>query len=69
MSHEPLVRVTVTLPRPLADRLHAFRDKYRFSASSIIEHAVTAYFEHTDGLALIEDLLARGASRRRRRPG
>lgn len=67
MTHQPLVRVTVTLPRSLAERLDAFRVSQRFSVSSIIEHAVTAYFEHKHENALNEDLLARGASRRRKR--
>lgn len=67
MVYQPLVRVTVTLPRPLAERLNAFRDSHRLSVSSIVEHTISAYLERSQDGALIEDLLARGASRRRRR--
>lgn len=67
MQHQPLARVTVTLPRMLTDRLNAFRDSHRLSVSSIVEHSISAYLERAHEQDLIEDLLARGASRRRKR--
>ncbi len=69
MQHLPLARVTVTLPRNLTDRLNAFRDSHRLSVSSIVEHSIAAYLERAHEEALLEDLLARGASRRRKRSG
>ena len=67
MQHNPLARVTVTLPRVLTERLSAFRDSHRLSVSSIVEHSISAYLERAHEEALIEDLRARGASRRRKR--
>jgi hypothetical protein len=48
-NHAPLCRVTVTLPRPLADKLAHLRDTHRVSVSSIVELAVAAYVaQNTD---------------------
>jgi hypothetical protein len=63
---EALARVTVTLRASIADRLHAIRDAFNLSVSSIVEHAVDAYLERGRTDELAEDLRARGASRRRR---
>ncbi|GAC1614057.1 MAG: hypothetical protein NVS9B12_15020 [Vulcanimicrobiaceae bacterium] len=65
-DRQALSRITVTLPEGLASRINAFRDSFRLSVSSIVEHAVAAYLERGHADELIEDLRARGASRRRR---
>ena len=61
-ERERLSRITVTLPKSLTAKLNAYRDSFRISVSSIVEHAVWAYLERGCAQELIEDLRARGAS-------
>ncbi|MDQ6823672.1 MAG: hypothetical protein M3Z07_04170 [Candidatus Eremiobacteraeota bacterium] len=62
---EDLARVTVTLPKSLTRKVNGYRDAFRMSVSSIVEHAVRAYLEDGRDDDLLQDLRARGASRRR----
>ncbi|MDP9024977.1 MAG: PAS domain-containing protein [Candidatus Eremiobacteraeota bacterium] len=64
----PLMRVTITLPKSVTDRLTALRNAFGLSVSSIVEHAVDAYIERGSTDELVVDLKARGANRRRRLP-
>lgn len=63
---EPLVRVTVTVPRSLADKLTDLRGRYRVSVSALVELATLKFLRESVEAEAMERHLE-GASLRRRR--
>ncbi|MDQ2662437.1 MAG: hypothetical protein M3Y18_00200 [Candidatus Eremiobacteraeota bacterium] len=66
INTEPLVRVTVTVPRSLADRLTDMRGRYRVSVSALVELAMIKFLREAAEAEEMEHHL-KGASLRRRR--